>query len=645
MTQSSLTVQASDLPARMELFAAVCDETVTVSQFQAFENLLRDDEQARDEFSQFVQMQVLLQRKFAVGQFPADIPDPATVVSSPSTGFLAAPLRGAFDYFSQEVPLSYSIGTVLTALLLLIASLVQVSNEQVQIAKRSPSLPTAIAASQVNAVGRITDLFHCQGEKKAAKSGQTLQIHGSRLQKTVSLVALGDKFSLASGLLEITYDSGARVILQGPVTYEINSHDGGFLSCGKLTARLEKKGSGVRGQGSEKVTSGQPLVVSGQWSVASEANPKSQITKSQISNPLPSPAPRRQSPAPVFAVRTPTATVTDLGTEFGVEVNKAGSTTSHVFRGSVRVQLTSDQGVPTGDGQVLHENQSARIERKNPEQRDVGRIVVLNAPAKAGDFVRRIPRQETAKPIIKTFDLVDVVAGGNGFSGQRGAGIDPTTGRRTKTVEMGDPNTVAFPGGDHKYHRVEELPFVDGVFVPDGSVGPVQVDSAGHLFADCPKTTNIVANHVWAGGPIPAVYHPIRTVLGGVDYASKKHGLLFMHSNKGITFDLDAIRKANPNCTIKRFLATAGNTETGNEEGQQVYADFWVLVDGQIRFRRWQVNAYNNDFPIAIPIGANDHFLTLASTDGGNGIGWDWIIFGDPRLELVMVANQQDAKP
>ena len=29
--------------------------------------------------------------------------------------------------------------------------------------------------------------------------------------------------------MEITYDTGAKVILQGPVTYEVESHDGGFL--------------------------------------------------------------------------------------------------------------------------------------------------------------------------------------------------------------------------------------------------------------------------------------------------------------------------------------------------------------------------------------------------------------------------------
>ena len=52
----------------------------------------------------------------------------------------------------------------------------------------------------------------------------------------------------ASGLMEITYTTGAKVILQGPCIYEVDSPRGGFLSLGKLTARVEK---GVRGQGSE----------------------------------------------------------------------------------------------------------------------------------------------------------------------------------------------------------------------------------------------------------------------------------------------------------------------------------------------------------------------------------------------------------
>ena len=49
-----------------------------------------------------------------------------------------------------------------------------------------------------------------------------------------------------------------------------------------------------------------------------------------------------------FVIRTPTATVTDLGTEFGVEVNKEGATDTHVFIGEVQIATGSGQGLPGG---------------------------------------------------------------------------------------------------------------------------------------------------------------------------------------------------------------------------------------------------------------------------------------------------------
>ena len=40
--------------------------------------------------------------------------------------------------------------------------------------------------------------------------------------------------------MEISYATGAKVILQGPCPYEVDSAAGGFLSLGKLTARVDK---------------------------------------------------------------------------------------------------------------------------------------------------------------------------------------------------------------------------------------------------------------------------------------------------------------------------------------------------------------------------------------------------------------------
>jgi hypothetical protein len=164
------------------------------------------------------------------------------------------------------------------------------------------------------------------------------------------------------------------------------------------------------------------------------------------------------------------------------------------------------------------------------------------------------------------------------------------------------------------------------------------------VFDGFPESPPVTGLNVWAGGPIPVSpaskrdgILSIRTELAGVDYATTGHGLLFLHANKGITFDLDAIRRANPGCKMLRFRAAAGNTEMAAEGGRRdvVCADIWVLVDGKVRFQRREINRSQGAYMVMLPIGKNDRFLTLAATDGGDGTEWDWIIFGDPRLELL----------
>ena len=326
-----------------------------------------------------------------------------------------------------------------------------------------------------------------------------------------------------------------------------------------------------------------------------------------------------------FAVRTPTALVTDLGTEFGVEVTKSGRTKTHVFRGSVRLERLGDDGTVREEGRVLHQNESASVDGTQG-----GQITMLQPSTRSKDFVRRLPKLRT-----KTFDLVDVVAGGDGFSGRRGVGIDPTDGKATSATPK-----ISAREGDGQYHRVAGCPFIDGVFIPDGRNDYVQVDSAGHRFADFLSTTNTTSHLIWAGGPVPIPVDNLHTIkfpttLDGVDYGSAGHGLLFLHANKGITFDLKAVRDANPGWKPVGFHAMAGNVENGSAQGIAVYADILVLFDGQLRFRRREVNGSSGAMVVSIPIREGDRFVTLAAVDGGDGIGFDWIIFGDPRLELI----------
>ncbi|MCG2683820.1 MAG: hypothetical protein L6306_09425, partial [Planctomycetales bacterium] len=144
-----------------------------------------------------------------------------------------------------------------------------------------------------------------------------------------------------------------------------------------LTARVgavEGKGSSSKVQGSRSTsltTSHQPL--------ATNSNPQSLI------------------PNPLFAIRTPTAIVTDLGTEFGVEVSEEGTTTSHVFRGSVKVLvLDADGNLPSPSGRgaggegsgrevILGENESVRVQHDKDAE---DRLVVVRGPADTASFVR-----------------------------------------------------------------------------------------------------------------------------------------------------------------------------------------------------------------------------------------------------------------
>ncbi|MBN1396189.1 MAG: hypothetical protein JW959_14295 [Pirellulales bacterium] len=159
---------------------------------------------------------------------------------------------------------------------------------------------------------------------------------------------LGREYALASGLMEITYASGAKVVLEGPCAYKVESSAGGYLARGKLTARISHRLSAVGGQ-------------------QSGFSPLSSL------------------PAPLFAVRTPTAIVADLGTEFGVEVDENGDTTSHVFEGKVAVKA--------GTREVrLAAGESARIEY------DAEKGVVVGRGTAAFDkFTRRMPHQGPIK--------------------------------------------------------------------------------------------------------------------------------------------------------------------------------------------------------------------------------------------------------
>jgi hypothetical protein len=581
-----------------ELLAALREDVLTEKQAERLTSLLHDDGEARQMYIRYMAIEAYLHgnntfdshrvlpkqlgtpvdRQGSGDALTSDVPGLPIVIQTP-TGFpsMANPLGGWM--------FSYLAAIVIVGIGLLIGWMCQVSisSGNHQEVARQPSPDNACRENKLVFVGRISGMTKCQWADP-----KTEPFNGDR-------VPLGREYTLMAGLMEITYDTGVKVIIEGPCSYVAESMTGGYLSLGKLTANVKGNGDGGKATVKKSETSGS-------------------ISKFQIAE-----------SAPQFRVRTPTAIVTDLGTEFGVECNKSGVTRSTVFRGVVALQAASAAGMPQGPAKVLRENESAGIgENGNFE-------IISGVSAKPDNFIRKMP-----KLTIRSFSLLDVAAGGNGFSSQRNRGINPANGQITDL-----PTKENKLRGDRRYHRVAAMPFIDGVFIPNGGSGPVQVDSVGHTCADFPKTDNWAPGVIWVYGDIPADAPTKPTVLGGVDYSSADHSAMLLHANQAITFDLDAIRRANPDCKLLCFRAVAGNTETVSVGGDTVYADLWVLVDGQVRYQRQKINSFNGVFHISIPLGKSDHFLTLAGTDGGDGVKSDWIVFGDARLELMAVEPNQ----
>lgn len=237
----------------------------------------------------------------------------------PGLGFLG----GAMRQVAQVGLVPYLAFASLTLLLCLVVQLVWEWNltDGRPVAEVNPGTIFASEERVLTGVGHVSGMTGCQwGEN-------------SRRPACFDRVAVGEKFHLEAGLLEITYDSGFQTILQGPVQYEVTSTNGGYLTVGKLTG----KANTVRARG--------------------------------------------------FTVDTPMARVTDLGTEFGTEVAPNGTVETVVFAGEVQLTAVSAQA-QEGPAQVLRTGEAAQVLRDSDGSNP---IVQLVAAALGERFARAMP--------------------------------------------------------------------------------------------------------------------------------------------------------------------------------------------------------------------------------------------------------------
>jgi hypothetical protein len=309
-----------------------------------------------------------------------------------------------------------------------------------------------------------------------------------------------------------------------------------------------------------------------------------------------------------FSVRTSSALIADLGTEFGVDA-KADQTRVEVFQGRVRASVENGNA----EEQILATGQAAQVSPRS--------ITIDPAGANAQHFVRSLA---VSTPPL---DVVDLMCGGDGTTRRRGIDID-SSGRVGLLPQAGAVK------GDRLYHRIANGSVLDGCFIPDGRIGPVQIDSARHLFA-FPATSDRSMENICTGGPIPLSGKEAGATLG--EYATPQHSVLYMHADRGLTLDLAKIRRLHPAAALANFHCLVGNVLASDTA--QAKERLYLIVDGEVRFQK---NFSNLDgiFPVEAALRGGDRFLTVAITEDGNGIPELGTMFADASLGTADRSNE-----
>ena len=192
---------------------------------------------------------------------------------------------------AHGLSLAYLVAFAVYGLLLLAVLSIRVA-DRADVAENSPPAVLANEREQrpgLVMVGRISWANHCH-----------CLIDQATATKDARAIPLGRSICLMRGEMEITYTSGASVLLRSPCVYRVISANGGFLLRGNLTA-LVANGAGADGK-LEKGT----IVPA----------PESLIELAEASKPI--------NP-PCFFIRTPRTILISQGGEFTAGVDDDGN--------------------------------------------------------------------------------------------------------------------------------------------------------------------------------------------------------------------------------------------------------------------------------------------------------------------------------
>lgn len=304
-----------------ELLALMADERLSSDDAQRLSELIAKDEAMRRRYLEEATLGAALEWAHgAASGAPVKVADLGAVGPEPPIDDRPLVLsRGVVRSVATFAAGATAVGLLLSAIGVL------------RLTPAGPALePAPVVADEVPehaVVATLTGLVDCVWADPTGAATYGEQLYAGR------------RLRIDSGLAQLTFESGAQLILQGPVTFELRSDMEAELDRGKLAAVVPQQAHG-------------------------------------------------------FSVRTPTAEIVDLGTEFGLEVDESGATDVHVFQGEVLSWQVNLLGDVEGDALSLTDDQAASYSLagiSTEKRADANRFVRTVAPRIAENSLPKLP--------------------------------------------------------------------------------------------------------------------------------------------------------------------------------------------------------------------------------------------------------------
>ena len=380
---------------------------------------------------------------------------------------------------------------------------------------------------------------------------------------------------LEQGVVSIEYDSGVKVVIEGPAVFEV-AHSGIYLQYGRVFSDVSESGLG-------------------------------------------------------FTVNTPTSHFIDMGTKFGVKADINGSSELHVIKG--KVQLFAGSKGEDKLARVVTENNAVRYDADRIEISNIP----INNESFARSISSSSKIIWRGRQFIDMADIIG--GGDGQGSGKLNAGINPSTGAyevaAIKETQEGSSHIKSVPSCVFvdSVFVPNSVPEKFPISL-DETINATFAETNGRFWGKISNGSLINLSSDYDGDGendlIDEDQLKQNALLRGVEYGQGKVSGMLMHANMGITFDLAKIRNYYSGFTIKSFNSIAGVPD----QAWKGSVDINIFVDGKLSYSQKNITYEDDVLDISIPLQRDSRYLTLVVTDCDKDNQLDWVQFGQPRLVI-----------